>query len=376
VLREKRAERSNTEIVPMIDLKRQFQEIKEEIFQVMTEIFGSGQYILGPRVSEFEKKIADYHGVSEAVGVASGTDAIHLSINAFGIGEGDEVITTPFTFFATVEAILYSGAMPVFVDVDAETFNIDTSQIETKITDKTKAILPVHLFGQMADMQEISKLAKKYGLKVIEDCAQSFGANLNGEKAGSFGDAGCFSFYPSKNLGGYGDGGIITINDSMIADKVRKLRNHGSRSSYIHEDIGFNSRLDEIQAGVLLVKFKYIDKYNLARRQKAALYTELLSDKVKCPVEKKGTYHVFHQYTIRSDKRDEIKKGLSDKGISSVVYYPVPLHLQEALRFLGYKEGDFPVAEKSAKEVLSLPIYPEIEEPVIEKIAKIIKAVV
>jgi UDP-2-acetamido-2-deoxy-ribo-hexuluronate aminotransferase len=376
VLREKRAERSNTEIVPMIDLKRQFQEIKEEIFQVMTEIFGSGQYILGPRVSEFEKKIADYHGVSEAVGVASGTDAIHLSINAFGIGEGDEVITTPFTFFATVEAILYSGAMPVFVDVDAETFNIDTSQIETKITDKTKAILPVHLFGQMADMQEISKLAKKYGLKVIEDCAQSFGANLNGKKAGSFGDAGCFSFYPSKNLGGYGDGGIITINDSMIADKVRKLRNHGSRSSYIHEDIGFNSRLDEIQAGVLLVKFKYIDKYNLARRQKAALYTVLLSDKVRCPVEKKGAYHVFHQYTIRNDKRDEIKKRLRDKGISSVVYYPVPLHLQEALRFLGYKEGDFPVAEKSAKEVLSLPIYPEIEEPVIEKIAEIIKAVV
>jgi UDP-2-acetamido-2-deoxy-ribo-hexuluronate aminotransferase len=376
VLREKRAERRNSEIVPMIDLKRQFQEIKEEIFQVMTEIFGSGQYILGPRVSEFEKKIADYHGVSEAVGVASGTDAIHLSINAFGIGEGDEIITTPFTFFAIVEAILYSGAMPVFVDVDAETFNIDKGQIETKITDKTKAILPVHLFGQMADMEEISKLAKKYGLKVIEDCAQSFGANLNGKKAGSFGDTGCFSFYPSKNLGGYGDGGIITINDSMIADKVRKLRNHGSRISYIHEDIGFNSRLDEIQAGVLLVKFKYIDKYNLARRQKAALYTELLSDKVKCPVEKKGAYHVFHQYTIRSDKRDEIKKGLSDKGISSVVYYPVPLHLQEALRFLGYKEGDFPVSEKSAKEVLSLPIYPELEESVIERIAEIIKAVV
>jgi UDP-2-acetamido-2-deoxy-ribo-hexuluronate aminotransferase len=310
------------------------------------------------------------------VGVASGTDAIHLSINAFGIGEGDEIITTPFTFFAIVEAILYSGAMPVFVDVDAETFNIDKGQIETKITDKTKAILPVHLFGQMADMEEISKLAKKYGLKVIEDCAQSFGANLNGKKAGSFGDTGCFSFYPSKNLGGYGDGGIITINDSMIADKVRKLRNHGSRISYIHEDIGFNSRLDEIQAGVLLVKFKYIDKYNLARRQKAALYTELLSDKVKCPVEKKGAYHVFHQYTIRSDKRDEIKKGLSDKGISSVVYYPVPLHLQEALRFLGYKEGDFPVSEKSAKEVLSLPIYPELEESVIERIAEIIKAVV
>ena len=376
MLKAKRAEHRNSEMVPMVDLKRQFQEIKEEIFQVMTKIFDSGQYILGPRVSEFEKKIADYYGVSEAVGVASGTDAIHLSINAFGIGEGDEVITTPFTFFATVEAILYAGAMPVFVDVDAATFNIDTGQIETKITDKTKAILPVHLYGQMADMEEISKLAKKYGLKVIEDCAQSFGANLNGKKAGNFGDTGCFSFYPSKNLGGYGDGGIITINDPMIADKIRKLRNHGSRISYIHEDIGFNSRLDEIQAGVLLVKFKYIDKYNMARRQKAALYTELLSDKVRCPIEKKGAYHVFHQYTIRSDKRDEIKKRLRDKGISSVVYYPVPLHLQEALRFLGYKEGDFPVAEKSAKEVLSLPIYPELEESVIEEIAEIIKAVI
>lgn len=376
VLKEKRAERRNSEIVPMVDLKRQFQGIKEEIFQVVTEIFGSGQYILGPRVSEFEKKIADYHGVSEAVGVASGTDAIHLSINAFGIGEGDEVITTPFTFFATVEAILYTGARPVFVDVERDTFNIDAGQIETKITDKTKAILPVHLFGQMADMEEISKLAKKYGLKVIEDCAQSFGANLNGKKAGSFGDTGCFSFYPSKNLGGYGDGGIITINDSMIADKVRKLRNHGSSSSYIHENIGFNSRLDEIQAGILLVKFKYIDKYNMARRQKAALYTELLSDNVKCPVEKKGAYHVFHQYTIRSNKRDEIKKRLGAKGISSVVYYPVPLHLQDALRFLGYKEGDFPVAEKAAKEVLSLPIYPELKESAIEKIAEIIKAVI
>jgi dTDP-4-amino-4,6-dideoxygalactose transaminase len=376
VLKEKMSERRNYEIVPMVDLKRQYQGIKKEIFQVITEIFNNGQYILGPRVSEFEKKIADYYGVSEAVGVASGTDAIHLSINALGIGEGDEVITTPFTFFATVEAILYTGARPVFVDVEQDTFNMDAGQIEAKITDKTRAILPVHIFGQMADMEDISKIAKRHGLKVIEDCAQSFGANLNGKKAGSFGNTGCFSFYPSKNLGGYGDGGIIILNDTKIADKVRKLRNHGSQSSYIHEDVGFNSRLDEIQAGILLVKLKYIDEYNIARRQKAALYTELLSDKVKCPVEKKGAYHVFHQYTIRSNKRHEIQKRLRDKRVSSVVYYPVPLHLQKALRFLGYKEGDFPVAEKSADEVLSLPIYPELEESVIEKIAEIIRAVV
>ncbi|HKZ58141.1 MAG TPA: DegT/DnrJ/EryC1/StrS family aminotransferase [Thermodesulfovibrionales bacterium] len=376
MLKEKMSERRNYEIVPMVDLKRQYQGIKKEIFQVITEIFSNGQYILGPRVSEFEKKIADYYGVSEAVGVASGTDAIHLSINALGIGEGDEVITTPFTFFATVEAILYTGARPVFVDVEQDTFNMDAGQIEAKITDKTRAILPVHIFGQMADMEEISKIAKRHGLKVIEDCAQSFGANLNGKKAGSFGNTGCFSFYPSKNLGGYGDGGIIILNDTKIADKVRKLRNHGSKSSYIHENVGFNSRLDEIQAGILLVKLKYIDEYNIARRQKAALYTELLSDKVKCPVEKKGAYHVFHQYTIRSNKRQEIQKKLRDKRVSSVVYYPVPLHLQEALRFLGYREGDFPVTEKSAKEVLSLPIYPELEESVIEKIAEIIKAVI
>ncbi|MGB9715430.1 MAG: DegT/DnrJ/EryC1/StrS family aminotransferase [Thermodesulfovibrionales bacterium] len=362
-------------MVPMVDLKVQVHSIKEEILQVISDILESGQFILGPRVSEFEKKIAEYNGASEAVGVASGTDAIHLSLKAMGIGEKDEVITTPFTFFATVEAILYTGAIPVFVDIEPETFNIDASQIESKITSKTKAILPVHLFGHMADMEKISEIANNYGLKLIEDCAQSFGARINSRKAGSFGDAGCFSFYPSKNLGGYGDGGIITVKDKEIADKLRRLRNHGSRSSYIHESVGFNSRLDEIQAGILLVKLKYIDEYNLARRKKAALYTELLSDKVKCPVEKKGAYHVYHQYTIRSNKRDTIQKKLMEMGISSVVYYPVPLHLQDALSFLGYKKGDFPVTEKIAKEVLSLPIYPELEESLIEKIAKTINTI-
>ncbi|MDI6891129.1 MAG: DegT/DnrJ/EryC1/StrS family aminotransferase [Thermodesulfovibrionales bacterium] len=363
-------------MVPMVDLKKQFQEIKDEVLNVLTEILKSGQYILGPKVSEFEKKIADYHGVSEAVGVASGTDALHLSIDALGIGEGDEVITTPFTFFATVEAILYTGAKPVFVDIEPDTFNLDVSQIDIKITEKTKAILPVHLFGHMADMEEILKIAGRYGLKVIEDCAQSFGADLNGRRAGGFGDAGCFSFYPSKNLGGYGDGGIIVLDDSKVADIVRRLRNHGSKGSYIHERAGFNSRLDEIQAGILLVKLKRIDEYNRKRRQKAALYAELLSDVVKCPVERKGAYHVFHQYTIRSQRRNEIQKRLKENGISSVIYYPVPLHLQGALRFWGYKEGDFPVAEKAAREVLSLPIYPELEKSTIEEIAEIIRSTV
>ena len=363
-------------MVPMVDLKKQFQETKDEIFHVLIEILESSQYILGAKVSEFEKKVAVYHGVREAIGVASGTDALHLAIDALGIGEGDEVITTPFTFFATVEAILYTGATPVFVDIEPDTLNIDVSQIEANITGKTKAILPVHLFGHPADMRTILNIAKKHRLKMIEDCAQSFGAEANGKKVGSIGDAGCFSFYPSKNLGGYGDGGMIILNSTRVADTIRELRNHGSRGSYRHKRVGFNSRLDEIQAGILLVKLIRIDEYNRKRRQNASFYNNLLSDKVKCPVEKKGAYHVYHQYTIMSHKRDEIQQKLKENGISSVIYYPVPLHLQKALKFLGYQKGDFPVTEKAAKEVLSLPMYPELEESAIKNISKIIKDVV
>jgi UDP-2-acetamido-2-deoxy-ribo-hexuluronate aminotransferase len=363
-------------MVPMVDLKKQFQETKDEIFHVLIEILESGQYILGAKVSEFEKKVAVYHGVREAIGVASGTDALHLAIDALGIGEGDEVITTPFTFFATVEAILYTGATPVFVDIEPDTLNIDVSQIEANITGKTKALLPVHLFGHPADMRTILNIAKKHRLKMIEDCAQSFGAEANGKKVGSIGDAGCFSFYPSKNLGGYGDGGMIILNSTRVADTIRELRNHGSRGSYRHKRVGFNSRLDEIQAGILLVKLIRIDEYNRKRRQNASFYNNLLSDKVKCPVEKKGAYHVYHQYTIMSHKRDEIQQKLKENGISSVIYYPVPLHLQKALNFLGYQKGDFPVTEKAAKKVLSLPMYPELEESAIIKISKIIKDIV
>ena len=363
-------------MVPMVDLKKQFQETKDEIFHVLREILESSQYILGAKVSEFEKKVAVYHGVREAIGVASGTDALHLAIDALGIGEGDEVITTPFTFFATVEAILYTGATPVFVDIEPDTLNIDVSQIEANITGKTKALLPVHLFGHPADMRTILNISKKHRLKMIEDCAQSFGAEANGKKVGSIGDAGCFSFYPSKNLGGYGDGGMIILNSTRVADTIRELRNHGSRGSYRHKRVGFNSRLDEIQAGILLVKLIRIDEYNRKRRQNASFYNNLLSDKVKCPVEKKGAYHVYHQYTIMSHKRDEIQQTLKENGISSVIYYPVPLHLQKALKFLGYQKGDFPVTEKAAKEVLSLPMYPELEESAIIKISKIIKDIV
>lgn len=363
-------------MVPMVDLRKQFQEIKEEVYAVIRKVLESGQYILGPHVSDLEKKIAQYHGVSKAIGVASCTDALHLTIDACGIDQGDEVITTPFTFFATVEAILYTGATPVFVDIEPDTLNINTHKIETHITKKTKAILPVHLFGHPVDMDKVMQIAKKYRLKVIEDCAQSFGAHLNERKLGSFGDAGCFSFYPSKNLGGYGDGGMIILNNSRMAERIKKLRNHGSPGSYRHETVGFNSRLDEIQAGILLVKLNRLEKYTQKRRHNAALYSHLLTNKVTCPVEREGSYHVFHQYTIRSPRRDKIQERLKEEGIASVVYYPVPLHLQKALRFLGYQKRDFPVAEKVSKEVLSLPMYPELEESTIQKIADVIRKAV
>ena len=359
-------------MVPMIDLKKQFSEIKDEIFEVLTEILESSQYVLGPKVSELEEKIAGYHGMTEAIGVASGTDALHLAIKALGIGEGDEVITTPFTFFATAEAICYTGATPVFVDIEHDTMNIDPERIKEKITKKTKAILPVHIFGHPADMDKIGEIAKDHNLLVIEDCAQSFGAEIRGKKTGSFGAAGCFSFYPSKNLGAFGDGGMVLLHDPSVAGDIRQLRNHGSKGSYKHEKIGFNSRLDEIQAGILLAKFRRIDEYNDKRRKRAALYNGHLSDAVLRPVERSGIKHVYHQYTLRSSRRDEIQKALREREISSVVYYPTPLHLQEATEFLGYKKGDFPVSENAAETVLSLPIYPELPEETVKEIAAIV----
>lgn len=361
-------------MIPMVDLKAQLRDIKEEIMTLFEQIVSSTSFILGPKLRELEQRIAEYHGINSAIGVASGTDALHLSLLAAGIGKGDEVITTPFTFFATVEAILYTGATPVFVDIEPDTFNINPHLIEKRITEKTKAILPVHLYGHPADMDRIMEIAEKYNLLIIEDCAQAFGARKKGRLVGTFGIAGAFSFYPSKNLGAYGDGGMVITDNPEVAEKIRQLRNHGSSGQYIHEFIGFNSRLDEIQAAILLVKFKRIEQYNELRRRKASLYNSLLKDSgVKTPIEKDGVYHVYHQYTIRSPKRNEIQKKLRDNGISSVVYYPVPLHLQKALSFLGYREGDFPEAERASKEVLSLPIYPELEESVIERIADIIR---
>ncbi len=359
---------------PMIDLKKQYLGVKDEILHVVNEILESSQYILGKRVAELETDVRNYHGVMEAIGVASGTDALHLSLKSMGVGPGDEVITSPFTFFATVEAILYTGAKPVFADIEPDTFNIDPSLIEKKITKHTKAILPVHIFGHPAGMEEIMEIAAGSGLKVVEDCAQSFGAALHGRKTGSFGDAGCFSFYPSKNLGACGDGGMIVLNNVEAAGTIRVLRNHGSKGGYRHECLGYNSRLDEIQAGILLIKFRKIDEYNNRRRENARLYNRLLAGSVVCPVERPGALHVYHQYTIRSERRDYIQQRLKEQGTSSVVYYPIPLHMQQALEFLGHGEGSFPVAEQVSKEVLSLPMYPELDAADIQYTADTILA--
>jgi len=356
----------------MLDVKAQHEPIKEEIKQALKDILDSGQFILGPNVRAFEQNIASYCHVKHAVGLASGTDALYLCLKALNIKQGDEVITTPFTFIATAEAITYVGATPVFVDIDRLTLNMDVSKIEERITQKTKAIIVVHLFGQPADMDEISALAKKYDLKIIEDCAQAFGARYKDRPVGGIGDAGCFSFYPSKNLGAYGDGGMMITNHYDIYENVNLLRNHGTVAPYRHRFIGYNSRLDEIQAAILRIKLRHIDEYNQKRRALAKIYTSILGGNVQCPVELKDRTHVYHQYTIRTQMREKVAAILKDNGISSVVYYPVPLHIQEAFSYLGYKQGALPESESAADEVMSIPIYPELETEKAEFIAGVV----
>lgn len=352
--------------IPMVDLKEQYLFLKEEVELGFAEVFDSMHCILGPNGAALEKDIASYCGVGHAIGVASGTDALHLALLASGIGPGDEVITSPFSFIATAEAICYVGARPVFVDIDKETFNLDANLIEAAITDRTRAIMPVHLFGQPADMTIISELCERYNLRLIEDCAQSFGAEYQGKKTGAWGDAGCFSFFPSKNLGCYGDGGMIVTDNDELAKNLRMLHNHGSRERYFHSTIGFNSRLDELQAVVLRAKLKRIDEYNENRRRNARHYGQRLRhDDLKTPVERAAGRHVFHQYTILCDCRDRIGKSLAEQGIASAVYYPVPLHQQEALQKLSVA-CSLPVAEYCAARVLSLPMYPELTEQQID----------
>lgn len=362
-------------MIPMVDLKIQYQALKDDIDAEVLRVIESTSFILGKHVKALEEEVAAYHGVNYAVAVASGTDALHLALRAAGIQHGDEVITTPFTFIATAEAISYTGAQPAFVDIRHDTFNLDPSQIEAAITKRTKAILPVHLYGQPADMENVITIAKKHGLMVIEDCAQSFGADYRGKKTGSLGDLGCFSFFPSKNLGAYGDGGMIITDDERSAKHLRSLRNHGSSVRYYHDEIGYNSRLDELQAAILRIKLKRIDEYNEKRRKNAERYNSHLSGSgVQIPYEDRSGKHVYHQYTIRIRNRDAVKEKLdSDAITSSMIYYPVPLHLQAAYNERGMKKGSLPVAEQAAAEVLSLPLYPELTEDQIKAVADAVK---
>ena len=348
--------------VNFCDLQLQYLNLKDEIDPAIQEVLESTQFINGPQVTQLEKNIAKYCDSSFAVGVSSGTDALLLSLMAIDIQPGDEVITTPFTFIATAETIAILGAKPVFVDINADTYNIDVNQIEDKITPKTKVILPVHLYGQMADMNSIMKLAEKHNLTVIEDAAQSIGAEFNNKKAGSFGDFGCLSFFPAKTLGCYGDGGMVIAKDQEKYDKLKMIRNHGSQKKYLHGMIGVNGRLDTLQAAVLLVKLKHLDNWIESRIKIANNYSEQLKEYVTTPVIAEGYKHSFNYYALKTDKQEQLLAYLNENGIPTAVYYPIPLHLQEAFQDLGYKEGDMPVSEKTAKEIFSIPIYPEMTE--------------
>jgi dTDP-4-amino-4,6-dideoxygalactose transaminase len=348
--------------VPLLDLRAQYAPIRDEIRTAIDRVLESQHFILGPEVEQLEREIAAYCGCSHAIGLSSGTDALHVAFMTIDLKPGDEVITTPYSFFSTAGEIARLGAKPVFAEIDRKTYNIDPAGIEAKISSRTRAILPVHLFGQMADMPAIMEIARKYNLRVIEDAAQAIGAELNGQRAGSIGDLGCFSFYPTKNLGGCGDGGMITTNNAALAEKIRLLRNHGFTTKYHNQILGGNFRLDEIQAAMLRVKLKYLDAWTEGRRRNAALYRKNLAQngRVELPFEQPNSRHIYHQFVIRVDRRDETMAHLRDHGIGSEVYYPIPIHLQRSFGSLGYRAGDFPISEALAIQSLALPIYSEL----------------
>jgi dTDP-4-amino-4,6-dideoxygalactose transaminase len=362
-------------MIPMVDLKTQYALLKDEIDAGLLNALESCAFVLGPNVQAFEQEAAHYLGVKHAIGVASGTDALHFALLAAGVKAGDEVITTAFTFIATAEAIRYIGATPVFVDIDPRTFNIDPQAIEEAITERTTAIMPVHLFGQPCDMALIQALCARHDLKLVEDCAQSFGASIAGKQTGSIGQAAGFSFFPSKNLGGYGDGGLVTTHSDEMAQHIKSLRNHGSQVRYYHDEIGYNSRLDELQAVILRVKLKRIDAFNDGRRRAAHLYSKLMADlPLETPCEDGIGIHVYHQYTLLSDRRDDLMQALQHEKIGCAVYYPVPLHQQKV--FADDCKGQvLPVTEAVAERCLSLPIYPELEEAQIRRIVGVIRSV-
>lgn len=380
-----------------IDLTRQYEQIKDEVEKKVLNVMRSTNYIMGEEVRSFEANCASYLGVKHAIGVASGTDALILSLAALGIKEGDEVITTPFTFFATAESIKRVGATPVFVDINPDTLNIDAKKIEEKITEKTKAILPVHIFGNACDMAAINEIAERYGLYVVEDACQAIGGEFDGKKLGTLSDAGCFSFFPTKNLGGMGDGGLIVTNSDKIAHIVKALKNHGSGvegrqalgllnpdfvddfviregfEKYYNYLIGYNSRLDEMQAAVLNVKLSYIDEWNAKRYQLAEKYNQELEGKYKVQKAEKGGRMVYHMYSLQNPRREEIIRKLTAEGVPSGVYYPVPMHLQKVFADLGYKEGDLPIVEKICDEVFAVPVFPELTDEEQERIIRILK---
>jgi dTDP-4-amino-4,6-dideoxygalactose transaminase len=375
--------------VPLLDLKEQYKSIKEEILTVAEEIFESQYFILGPRVEALEKDIAGYCSSKHALGVSSGTDALLISLMAADIASQHTVITTPYTFFATAGSIFRTGARPIFVDIDPDTYNISPESVESLIASMTgkelariRAIIPVHLYGQCADMDPILKIAKEYNLFVIEDAAQAIGAEYRGQRAGSMGNFGCFSFFPSKNLGAFGDGGMVTTSSDELYDKLRVLRVHGSHPKYYHKLAGGNFRLDAFQAAVVSVKLKHLDKWTKARQENARKYRELFADSgiddvIKLPVEKEDR-HIYNQFVICvTDKRDDLRLFLNEVGVGTEIYYPIPMHLQECFLDLNYKKGDFPVAEHAALHTLALPIYPELSDDqvayVVEKIAAFYK---
>ncbi len=352
--------------VPLLDLKEQNSLLRPEIEAALARVLDTNGFILGKEVAELECELAGYCGTKYAIGCASGSDAILLALMAYDIGPGDEVITTPYSFFATVSSITRLGATPVFVDIDPVTYNIDPAQIAAKITERTKAIEPVHLYGQCADMSAINDIGRSHGVPVIEDAAQAIGAQENGVMAGNLGEIGCFSFYPSKNLGGMGDGGFITTNDDALAKKLLALRVHGAEEKYYHKYVGLNSRLDGFQGAVLRVKLPHLDGWTERRRENADRYRTLFTDaglteQIGLPVERGNAKHIYNQYVIRvPNRRDELRAYLTEKGVGTDIYYPVPLHLQECFAYLGYRSGDLPEAEKAAAETLALPIYPEL----------------
>ena len=347
--------------IPMVDLKGQYETLKTEIDSAILQALGETRFILGPNVQAFDQEAAEYLGVNHAISCANGTDALHLALLASGIQPGDEVITSAFTFIATAEAIRFIGAIPVFVDIQPHSFNIDPARIRAAITDRTRAILPVHLFGQPADMNEILALAEEFDLLVIEDCAQSFGSRYGDRATGAMGASGAFSFFPSKNLGCYGDGGMVTTNDETTAARIKMLRNHGSSQQYHHDVIGVNSRLDELQAVILRIKLKHIDEYNRKRHEVARAYNERLAgSRFQAPVIPEDRDHVFHQYTILCDNRDAVRDAVLAREVSCAVYYPIPLHQQKA--FADTLQPELPVTEATAQSCLSLPIFPEITE--------------